>query len=42
MNKVERLSRKLTRGMSEEIDAHYLAFMQGISAKDSPSWTTVM
>ena len=35
-NTVERLSRKLTENIPEEINEHYLTLMQGISAKDSP------
>ena len=35
-NTVERLSRKLTEDIPEEINEHYLTLMQGISAKDTP------
>ena len=35
-NTVERLSRKLTENIPEEINEHYLTLMQGISANDSP------
>jgi len=35
-NTVERLSRKLTEAIPEEINEHYLALMQGITAKDPP------
>ena len=35
-NTVERLSRKLTENIPEEINEHYLTLMKGISAEDSP------